>query len=251
MTKVKKDENEEKSKVVFVSGGSRGIGAGIALELAAAGYDIWLNYRSSTDAAENIKEIIEKMGRICTLLPFDVSDEVAATKVLEPLLDKVVPYGMVHNAGIARDNIMPLMQRKEWDQVIDVHLNSFFILGRLFSKMMLTKRRGRIISIASISGETGQAGQSNYAAAKGGLIAASKSLARELGRRNILVNVVSPGLIDTEMIEKLPLDKILPLIPLGRVGKVKEISGVVRFLLSSDADYITGQVISVNGGMYM
>lgn len=242
---------EEEKKIVFVSGGSRGIGAGIALELAGAGYDIWLNYRSSTDAAIEVKENIEKMGRSCTLLPFDVSDEAAASKVLEPLLDKVVPYGMVHNAGIARDNIMPLMQRKEWDQVIDVHLNSFFILGRLFSKMMLTKRRGRIISIASISGETGQAGQSNYAAAKGGLIAASKSLARELGRRNILVNVVSPGLIDTEMIEKLPLDKILPLIPLGRVGKVKEISGVVRFLLSSDADYITGQVISVNGGMYM
>lgn len=248
---MKQSKKEEEAKVVFVSGGSRGIGAGIAIELAAAGYDIWLNYRSSTDAAMEVKDTIEKMGRSCTLLPFDVSDEAAATEVLEPLLDKVVPYGMVHNAGIARDNIMPLMQRKEWDQVIDVHLNSFFILGRLFSKMMLTKRRGRIISIASISGETGQAGQSNYAAAKGGLIAASKSLARELGRRNILVNVVSPGLIDTEMIEKLPLDKILPLIPLGRVGKVKEISGVVRFLLSSDADYITGQVISVNGGMYM
>ena len=244
-----KSNKEEEQKIVFVSGGSRGIGAGIAIELAAAGYDIWLNYRSSTDAAKEVKNSIEEMGRSCTLLPFDVSDEAAATKALEPLLDKVVPYGMVHNAGIARDNIMPLMQRKEWDQVIDVHLNSFFILGRLFSKMMLTKRRGRIISIASISGETGQAGQSNYAAAKGGLIAASKSLARELGRRNILVNVVSPGLIDTEMIEKLPLDKILPLIPLGRVGKVKEISGVVRFLLSSDADYITGQVISVNGGM--
>lgn len=246
-----KSNKEEEQKIVFVSGGSRGIGAGIAIELAAAGYDIWLNYRSSTDAAKEVKNSIEEMGRSCTLLPFDVSDEAAATRALEPLLDKVVPYGMVHNAGIARDNIMPLMQRKEWDQVIDVHLNSFFILGRLFSKMMLTKRRGRIISIASISGETGQAGQSNYAAAKGGLIAASKSLARELGRRNILVNVVSPGLIDTEMIEKLPLDKILPLIPLGRVGKVKEISGVVRFLLSSDADYITGQVISVNGGMYM
>ena len=251
MRQEKKIAAAEKNNIVFVSGGSRGIGAGIAVELAVAGYDIWLNYRSSSDAAMEVKTKIEEMGRSCTLLPFDVSDEAAATKVLEPLLDDVVPYGMVHNAGIARDNIMPLMQRNEWDKVIDVHLNSFFILGRLFSKMMLTKRRGRIISIASISGETGQAGQTNYAAAKGGLIAASKSLARELGRRNILVNVVSPGLIDTEMIEKLPLDKILPLIPLGRVGKVKEISGVVRFLLSSDADYITGQVISVNGGMYM
>ena len=246
-----KPEKKEETKVVFVSGGSRGIGAGIALDLASSGYDIWLNYRSSEDAAKEVQASIEKMGRSCTLLPFDVSDEKAATSVLEPLLDETVPYGMVHNAGIARDNILPLMQRSEWDRVIDVHLNSFFILGRIFSKMMLSKRRGRIISIASISGETGQAGQSNYAAAKGGLIAASKSLARELGRRNVLVNVVSPGLIDTEMIEKLPLDKILPLIPLGRVGKVTEVAGVVRFLLSPEADYITGQVISVNGGMYM
>jgi 3-oxoacyl-[acyl-carrier protein] reductase len=117
--------------------------------------------------------------------------------------------------------------------------------------MMLSKRQGRIISIASISGETGQAGQVNYSAAKAGLIGASKALARELGKRNVLVNVVSPGLIETEMIKKLPLDKILPLIPLGRVGKVDEVAGVVRFLLSKDADYITGQVISVNGGMYM
>ncbi|PHR30231.1 MAG: 3-oxoacyl-ACP reductase [Desulfotalea sp.] len=249
MTKEKQEDDH--NKIVFVSGGSRGIGAGIALDLAAAGYDIWLNYRSSTEAAHGVQAKIEEMGRSCLLLPFDVSDGVAATKALEPLLARVVPYGMVHNAGVARDNIMPLMHRKEWDRVIDVNLNSFFILGRLFAKMMLTKRRGRIISIASISGQTGQAGQANYAAAKGGLIAASKSLARELGRRNVLVNVVSPGLIDTGMIEDLPLDKLLPLIPLGRVGTVEEISGVVRFLLSREANYITGQVIGVNGGMYM
>lgn len=244
-------ETRTESKIVFISGSSRGIGAGIALHLAAAGYDIWLNYNASADAARKVGRQIEEMGRECRLLRFDVSDEAAAKQVLEPLLDHTVPYGFIHNAGITRDNILPLMQRSEWDQVLDVHLNSFFILGRLFSKVMLSKRCGRIIPIASISGETGQAGQVNYAAAKGGLIAAAKSLARELGRRNVLVNVVSPGLIDTEMIDKLPLDKILPLIPLGRVGKVDEVSGVVKFLLSEDADYITGQVISVNGGMYM
>ncbi len=242
---------DEERKIIFVSGASRGIGAAIALNLARAGYDIWLNYRSSTAAAESIQKKIEDLGRNCRLLPFDVADEAAATAVLEPLFDEVVPYGLVHNAGIARDNILPLMQRREWDDVLNVHLNSFFILGRLFSKMMLSKRQGRIISIASISGETGQAGQVNYSAAKAGLIGGSKALARELGKRNVLVNVVSPGLIETEMIEKLPLDKILPLIPLGRVGKVDEVAGVVRFLLSKDADYITGQVISVNGGMYM
>lgn len=238
-------------KIVFVSGGSRGIGAGIALNLAAAGYDIWLNYKASTESAEKVQETIRSMGRECTLLPFDVADEEAVRAALEPLLDENVPYGLIHNAGVTRDNILALMQRQEWDTVMDVHLNSFFNLGRLFSKVMLSKRRGRIVVLSSISGETGQAGQVNYSAAKAGLIGAAKALARELGRRNILVNVVSPGLIDTEMIEKLPLEKILPLIPLGRIGKVEEVAGVVRFLLSSDADYITGQVFSVNGGMYM
>jgi 3-oxoacyl-[acyl-carrier protein] reductase len=243
-------ENTSK-KIVFISGGSRGIGAGIALQLASSGYDIWLNYKSSEDAAQALKNEIEQMGSNCLLLPFDVADEHAAQAALEPLLQKNVPFGMVHNAGITRDTLLPLMRRDEWDSVIDVHLNSFFILGRIFSKAMLSQRQGRIISIASLSGETGQAGQVNYSAAKAGLIGASKALARELGKRNILVNVVSPGLIETEMIEKLPLDKILPLIPLGRVGTVKEVAGIVRFLLSEDAGYITGQVISANGGMYM
>lgn len=241
----------EESKVVFISGASRGIGAGIALNLAAAGYDIWLNYRSSEEQAVAIKNKIEQLGQNCVLLPFDVCDDVAVKEALEPLLDQQVPYGVIHNAGITRDILLPMMRRDEWDDVINVHLNSFFILGNLFSKAMLSKRQGRIISISSISGETGQAGQVNYSAAKAGLIGASKALARELGKRDILVNVVSPGLIETEMIEKLPMDKILPLIPLGRVGKVEEVAGVVRFLLSEDAGYITGQVISVNGGMYM
>jgi 3-oxoacyl-[acyl-carrier protein] reductase len=241
----------EKNRIVFISGASRGIGASIARKLAADGFDIWLNYRSSEDKAQMVKADIEQLGRKCTLLPFDVSDETAAHEALEPLLDQHVPFGMVHNAGITRDTLLPLMRRDEWTDVIDVHLNSFFILGRLFSRHMLAKREGRIITIASLSGETGQAGQVNYSAAKAGLIGASKALARELARRNILVNVVSPGLIDTEMLDNLPLDKILPLIPMGRIGRVEEVAGVVRFLLSEEAGYITGQVLSVNGGMYM
>jgi len=236
---------------VFISGASRGIGAAIALRLASSGYDIWLNYHSSVQQAESLKEKIEKQGRSCTLLPFNVADEYAANAALEPLLAEEVPFGFVHNAGITRDTLLAMMRRDEWDSVIDVHLTSFFILARLFSKAMIAKRRGRIISIASVSGETGQAGQVNYSAAKAGLIGASKALAREVARRNILVNVVSPGLIETEMIKDLPLDKIMPLIPMNRLGTVEDVAGVVRFLLSKDADYITGQVIGVNGGLYM
>ena len=242
---------ESERQIVFISGASRGIGAAIARCLAGAGFDIWLNYHTSQDSAEALKAEIEEKGRSCTLLPFDVADEDAASAALDPLLSEAVPFGFVHNAGITKDTLLPMMRRDEWDAVIDVHLTSFFILARLFSKAMISKRRGRIISIASVSGETGQAGQTNYAAAKAGLIGASKSLARELARRNILVNVVSPGLIDTDMIKDLPLDKIMPLIPMNRIGTVEEVAGVVRFLLSKEADYITGQVISVNGGLYM
>lgn len=241
----------EQRKIVFISGGSRGIGAGIAQDLAEHGYDIWLNYRSSEDRALAVKEQVQKAGRECLLLPFDVADEKRASEILEPLLMEQVPYAMIHNAGITRDILLPMMKREEWDQVIDVHLNSFFVLGRLFSKAMISRRRGRIIVISSLSGQTGQAGQVNYSAAKAGLIGASKALARELGKRNILVNVVSPGLIETEMIQGLPIKEILPLIPLGRVGTISEVAGTVRFLLSDAAGYMTGQVLGVNGGMYM
>lgn len=244
-------EKEEHKDIIFISGASRGIGAAIAAYLAENGYNIWLNYNSSHDAAAEVKEKIEALGRNCVLLPFDVSDYEAAVQALEPLLDKETPFGLIHNAGITRDTLLPMMRKQEWDDVINVHLNSFYTLARLFSRSMISARRGRIISIASVSGETGQAGQVNYSAAKAGLIGASKALARELARRNILVNVVSPGLIETEMTHGLAIDQILKLVPLNRLGSVEEVAGVVRFLLSKEASYITGQVISVNGGLYM
>lgn len=239
------------SSSVLVTGASKGIGAAVALRLASSGFDIWLNYRSDHGAAAEIAKQIEYLGRKCLLLPFDVTDEEAMDRALTPLLAAETPYGLVHNAGIARDSLLALMHRDDWDAVINVHLTGFFLLSKMVIKGMMSARRGRIIAIASTSGEAGQAGQFNYSAAKGGIIAAAKALAREVAKRNILVNVVSPGLIETEMIKGLPLDKMLAAVPLGRVGKPEEAAAAVNFLMSDDASYITGQVIGVNGGLYI
>ena len=238
-------------KTVFITGAGRGIGAAIARRTAAAGFDIWLNYAGNHETANQVAADVQKLGRKCTLLPFDVSDEEAVEEIVAPLLEQEVPFGFVHNAGITRDCLAAMMPRKDWDRVLDVHLTGFFLLSRFLVKAMLCKREGRIIAIGSVSGEMGQAGQMNYAAAKAGLIGACKSLAREVGRRNILVNMVSAGLIDTDMIRDVPLDRVLPLIPLGRVGQPEEVAGMVNFLLGQEAGYITGQVISINGGLYI
>jgi len=238
-------------KYVLITGASRGIGAAIATRLAASGYEIWLNYHSNHEAAHQVQAAVEAQGRTCTLLPFDVGDEAAVEASLTPLLEETVPYALVHNAGTARDVVLGMMSAAEWDAVMAVHLRGFFLVSRLLLRAMLAKRRGRIVAIASVSGETGQAGQVNYAAAKAGLIGACKALAREVARRKILVNVVSPGLIKTEMTDGLPLDRILPNVPLGRIGRPEEVAGTVDFLLGEDAGYITGQVIGVNGGLYM
>lgn len=237
--------------IVFITGGSRGIGSAIAERCARSGFDIWLNYHSNHDAARQVQKSIEDMGRKCLLLPFDVADEQEITETLEPLLENETPFAFIHNAGVTRDGLAAMMTRQDWDTVLDVHLTAFFLLSRLLIKPMIRQRKGRIIAISSVTGETGQAGQMNYAAAKAGLIGACKTLAREVAARNILVNVVSPGLIQTDMITDLPLDKILPLIPLGRVGSSNEVAGMVNFLLSEEAGYITGQALSINGGLYI
>ncbi len=241
----------QEAKIALVTGASKGIGAAIARELAADGFHVWLNYRSNHQAAQQVADGIDAGGGKCTLLPFDVADSDAVSQTLEPLLKEQVPFVLVNNAGFARDGILAMMSLSDWENVLAVHLNGFFNVTRLVVARMLKKRQGRIINIVSTSGESGVAGQVNYSAAKAGLIGATRSLAAEVGRRNILVNAVSPGFIATDMTEALPLEKILPLIPLGRVGEPEEVSGLVGFLSSDRASYITGQIFAVNGGIHI
>ena len=238
-------------KTALVTGASKGIGAAIAVGLAEDGFDLWLNYRSNHEAAETIKAKIEKIGVGCRLLPFDVADSEATQTVLDPLLEIETPYVLVNNAGFTRDGLMALMSPKDWKDVLAVTLDGFFQVTKGVVKGMLRKKAGRIVNITSTSGQSGMGGQVNYSAAKAGLIGATKALAAEVAKRNILVNAVSPGFIETEMTRDIPKEKVLPMIPMQRFGTAQEIAAVVRFLCSRRAAYITGQVISVNGGIYM
>lgn len=236
---------------VLVTGASRGIGKAIALRVAEAGHDVVVHCRSRIDEAEAVAAQVRALGRQARVLHFDVADRAAAAAAL--LADVEAHgayYGVVCNAGIARDNAFPAMSGEDWDAVVHTNLDSFYnVLHPLIMPMVRRRKPGRIVTLSSVSGLVGNRGQTNYSAAKAGIIGATKALALELASRAITVNCVAPGLIDTEMLEAEVVEHALPLVPARRLGRPEEVAAAVVFLLSEDAGYITRQVISVNGGL--
>ncbi|MDO9287307.1 MAG: 3-oxoacyl-ACP reductase FabG [Thermodesulfovibrionales bacterium] len=236
-------------KVALVIGGSRGIGRAIALRLARSGFDIWLTYKSNHEAARNVKAEIEKSGSACELIAFDVSSYEETETALGKRVEDFSPDVMVYNAGISKDNLLMWMTKNEWDTVLSTNLDGFFNVTRTILFSMLKAKKGRIVVISSASGQIGHAGQVNYSASKAGLIGAARALAREVGKKNILVNVVAPGFIETDMTEGLRKEQVLNLIPLNRVGRPEDVASVVNFLCTEEDMYIHGQVIGINGGL--
>jgi 3-oxoacyl-[acyl-carrier protein] reductase len=239
------------NKSVLVTGSSRGIGKAIALRLARDGYDIVLHCRSRREEADDVAQSIAAMGRTVRVLQFDISQrEATAAALTADIEQNGCYYGVVCNAGVARDNAFPAMSGEDWDIVLKTNLDGFYnVLNPLAMPMVRRREAGRIVTLASVSGLIGNRGQVNYSAAKAGIIGATKALALELAKRDITVNCVAPGLIETEMIGDVPLEEALKLIPARRIGKPEEVAATVSFLMAEDAAYITRQVISVNGGL--
>lgn len=236
---------------VLVTGASRGIGRAIALRIARDGFHVVVHCRSRIEEAQDVVAQIQALGRQARVLMFDVADRDAARTALEADVEAHgAYYGVVCNAGIARDGAFPAMPAEDWDAVVHTNLDSFYnVLHPLVMPMVRRRKPGRIVTLSSVSGLVGNRGQTNYSAAKAGIIGATKALALELASRAITVNCVAPGLIETDMINQEVLDHALKLIPAGRMGQPDEVAHAVSFLLSESAGYITRQVISVNGGM--
>lgn len=240
-------------KFALVTGASRGIGRAVALKLSEMGYHILINYLSSEEGAKNTEEAILKNGGTSTLIKFNVSDREEVENALSSW-QKANPEEhievLVNNAGIRKDNLMIWMETEEWQSVIDTNLNGMFYVTRPLIKNMLVKRFGRIINIVSLSGIKGLPGQTNYSAAKGGVIAATKALALEVAKKGVTVNAVAPGFIVSDMTAGLDESLLKKQVPMERFGKPEEVASLVGFLASKEASYITGEVISINGGLY-
>ncbi|MDI9569593.1 MAG: 3-oxoacyl-ACP reductase FabG [Pseudomonadota bacterium] len=236
--------------VVLVTGGSRGIGRAIAREFADAGAYVVINYRQRGEAAEATLGEIEARGGRGEICRFDVTDRALTEREIGGIISRLGRIDvLVNNAGVTADNLFLMMPARDWDLVIDTALGGFFNVTKPVLRHMARKKSGVVVSIASVAGLVANRGQTNYSAAKAGIIAASRSLATEVARFGIRVNVVAPGLVETEMIAHAPVEMIKGFIPMGRIGQPEEVARVVRFLCSPAASYITGQVISVNGGM--
>ncbi|MBR5861306.1 MAG: 3-oxoacyl-ACP reductase FabG [Bacteroidaceae bacterium] len=240
-------------RYALVTGGSRGLGRAVCIKLAKQGIPVIINYQSNSQAAEEVKQIIEAEGGIAELLQFNVADKEQVDNAIENWEtthpDDYIAI-LVNNAGIREDNLMIFMQDEQWSNVIDTSLNGFFYVTRRALKGMLSKRFGRIINMASLSGIKGLPGQTNYSAAKAALIGATKALSQEVASRKVTVNAIAPGFISTDMTKGLDEDSLKKLVPMGRFGKPEEVAALVGFLASEDSSYITGEVISINGGLY-
>lgn len=243
------------SKVALITGATRGIGKQIALTLSKEGYDIALNFRKENDELSNIKTQIESNGVKCLTIQGDISSFEDCEKIVKQTIETFEKIDiLVNNAGITKDMLLARMKEEDFRQVIDINLVGTFNMTKNVISYMMKARQGRIINISSVVGISGNAGQSNYSASKAGIIGFTKSLAKELGSRNILVNAVAPGFIETSMTEVLKdevKDEIAKSIPLKRMGTPEDVANVVKFLASGDSSYITGQVLQVDGGMLM
>ena len=241
------------TKYALITGASRGLGKAIALRLANDGFAVIINYQSNKEAAEDTLRQVQEAGGTGELLPFNVADPQAIETALESWSashpDDYISV-LVNNAGIRQDNLMIFMQEEQWSKVLDTTLNGFFYITRRLLKDMMTHRNGRIINMASLSGLKGLPGQTNYSAAKAALIGATKALAQEVAARKVTVNAIAPGFIATDMTKELDEAELKKLIPLGRFGKPEEVAALASFLASDESAYITGQVISINGGLY-
>lgn len=240
-------------RYALVTGGSRGIGRAVCIKLAEMGYPVIINYASNSEAAEVTKGLVEEKGVKAELLPFDVSSFEQVDKAIESW-EESHPEDyiaiLVNNAGIRKDTLMIFMQNEQWHDVLNTNLNGFFYVTRRVLKKMLTKRYGRIVNTASLSGLKGLPGQANYSAAKAAMIGATKALAQEVAARKVTVNCVAPGFITTDMTKDLDQEATVKLIPAGRYGEPEEVAAAIGFLASENASYITGEVISINGGLY-